>query len=474
MRSPFHRTARRSAFLTTVALLGSGLSLLCAVPRATAQKVNERNATHVVLITLDGFAADNLDDPKLPLPNLRRLVAEGARADRMSVITPSVTWPDHTTLVTGVTPAKHGVLANGIIEPSTGATPRVVNPRRSKAEMCRFPTIYDLAHEAGLRTAEINWPVTRDAPTLDWSFPDYPDSLKHTTPALVTELQNQKLLTDPTEPAFRAMGSVMRDYVWTQAAAHLLRKYQPHVLLLHLLNTDGTQHTYGPHTPEAYAALALADRCVGDIVDAVRDSGAKDRTAIFVTADHGFANITQEVRPNVRLLRAGLIRKTGDGPNEKLEYDAQAIPEGGVMLVYVPDGRLHPELIEKTRTALAGIEGVERIYEPKDYAELGLPLPKLNPQSPDFVLAAKDGYGSSASVVGEETMPLARPAGTHGYVASNPKMDALFVAAGAHIKKGARLSRIRNVDVAPSLARLLGLTMRDVDGAPLSGILDFN
>jgi predicted AlkP superfamily phosphohydrolase/phosphomutase len=121
----------------------------------------------VVLISLDGFAASYLDDSKAPLPNLRRLAAEGARAEGMQVVTPSVTWPNHTTLVTGVTAARHGVLVNGRIERSPGSPPYFINPRRSKEELCRAPTLYDAAHRAGLRTAEVNWPVTRGAPTLD-------------------------------------------------------------------------------------------------------------------------------------------------------------------------------------------------------------------------------------------------------------------------------------------------------------------
>src|SRR5687767_13671520 len=132
------RYLRLPARILALAVLAAGLS-------AGAQD-GVRKDRHVVMISIDGFGADNLDDPKLPIPNIRKLAAEGARADRMTVITPSVTWPDHTTLVTGVMPAKHGVIANGLIEPLTGERPLAINPRRSKEELCRFPTVYDLAH----------------------------------------------------------------------------------------------------------------------------------------------------------------------------------------------------------------------------------------------------------------------------------------------------------------------------------------
>ncbi|MGV3721568.1 MAG: alkaline phosphatase family protein, partial [Actinomycetota bacterium] len=127
-----------TAILCVVALALVGNSVL------GAQQAGPRKDQQVVLISLDGFGAYNVDDPRLPLPNIRALAARGSRADAMTVSTPSVTWPNHTTLVTGVSPAKHGVLANGKIEAGT-STPMTINPRRSKDELCRATTVYDVA-----------------------------------------------------------------------------------------------------------------------------------------------------------------------------------------------------------------------------------------------------------------------------------------------------------------------------------------
>jgi predicted AlkP superfamily pyrophosphatase or phosphodiesterase len=292
----------------------------------------------VVLISIDGFAAYNLDDPRVPLPNIRRLAAEGVRAERMTVSTPSVTWPNHTTLVTGVPPGRHGVLANGRIEAQPDGTYRI-DPRRSKAELCRAETVYDVARAAGLKTAEVNWPVTRDAPTLDWRFPDHPSPIRYSTPALVQSLVELKLLKEPTDAAFTAIGSVARDEVWTGAATHLIRKERPNLLLLHLLYTDGVQHAYGPGTSEAHAALALADRYVGDVLQALREARIADRTTVLVTADHGFIRTTKNIAPNVRFREAGLIRPA---TGAAAEHDAYALSEGGLALVYAKRARSEP------------------------------------------------------------------------------------------------------------------------------------
>jgi predicted AlkP superfamily pyrophosphatase or phosphodiesterase len=439
------------------------LAAVGAAPRpAQAQRPRDR----VVLISLDGFWADYLDDPRAPLPHLRALARRGARVDRMTVSTPSVTWPNHTTLVTGVSPRRHGVIANGMVEKApSGPAPLAINPRHSKAEMCRVPTLYDVAHAAGLKTAEVNWPVTRHAPSLDFSFPDHPEAIRNSTPEVPTLLRVLNLLEQPTDAAFSAVGSATRDRIWTEVATHLIRQSKPNLLLLHLLNTDGTQHAHGPQTTEAFTVLALADRYVGDVLEAIRTSGGEDRTTVVVTADHGFIRVTRQIRPNARLRARGLIR--GDGPDT--QFDAQCISEGGVALVYVP-GRA-PDRTARVRTALTGLEGVERILEPAQYAEFGIPDPAANPQGPDFVLCAAEGFAFTNDHTGEETVTLPRPIGTHGYLHTNPKMDALLVLGGRGIRKGARLERARNTDVAPTLAQLLRLRLPDTEGSPLASLL---
>ena len=103
---------------------------------------------HIVLISLDGFPSWALDDPYLPVPTLRRLAARGALAKGMRPVNPTVTWPNHTTLITGVTPAKHGVLFNGLLKRDPGVPPRI-EPWLHRDEMVRVKTLYDVAHARG-------------------------------------------------------------------------------------------------------------------------------------------------------------------------------------------------------------------------------------------------------------------------------------------------------------------------------------
>ena len=155
---------------------------------------------HVVIISVDGLAAYLLDDPKAPLPTIRKLAREGAVVDGgMRVSNPSVTWPNHTTLVTGVRPEMHEVLANGVLVRGGIGVPVFVDPKKEKDDLVRVPTLFDVAHAAGLTTADVNWPCARSAKSLDDSFPDAPEAVTHMTPRLRKELIKLGLLADATD-----------------------------------------------------------------------------------------------------------------------------------------------------------------------------------------------------------------------------------------------------------------------------------
>lgn len=449
--------------LPSLLFLTSAFASLAPAPAA------EPLAKHVVLITVDGLPAYLLDDPSAVLPNIRSLGDRGAKAEGMIVSNPSVTWPNHTTLVTGVRPAKHGVLFNGVLERPGLGLPVKVDPRRDKLDLVRVPTVYDVLHQAGGTAAEIDWPCTRGAKTLAVSFPDAPESFEHSTPGLIAELEREGILNEELKKSWGSLSGVARDRVWTLAARHVIKTRKPNLLLVHLLNVDGTHHKYGPKSSPGYSAVAFADACVGEVLAALDEAGIADDTAVIVTSDHGFISIPKSLRPNVLLRQAGLLTVEG---KQVATARAHAIPEGGTALVYLTV----PDSVEADRQKVLGLfrgkEGVERVLTPEEYAPYGLPTPAESRQAPDLVLAAAEGYGFSAEATGEElVVPGEGTPGTHGFLSTNPKMNAAFVAAGAGIRRDARLGVIDNVNVAPTIARLLGIDLPDTNGKPLDEIL---
>jgi predicted AlkP superfamily pyrophosphatase or phosphodiesterase len=428
---------------------------------------------HVILITIDGFAAYLLADPLAPIPTIRKLAAEGAVAEGMRVSNPSVTWPNHTTLVTGVHPEKHSVLFNGVlVRPGPGMAVKV-DPQRDKSDLVAVPTLYDQLHQAGNRTAGINWPCTRRASTLDDDFPDVSDQVLYTTPRLRDELVAAGILQNASQPAFQSQSSARKDQIWTAAAAHVIQKRRPNFMLLHMLITDSTQHKYAPQSPAGYTAFALADAQIADVLRAIEAAGIRDRTTLFVTADHGFETALKIVNPNVVFRKAGLL-ETSATPSV-LKARAQIISEGGIAMVYLTDPATLDENRAKVLSLMGGHEGIAEILRPEQFGALHLPDPLKNRQMADLILVAKQGYAFSNDAHGERSVTevtlAAGNQGHHGYLSTNSKMNAAFVAWGRGIKPGVKLGLIDNIDVAPTMATLLGQKMPGADGKVLQEML---
>jgi len=109
-----------------------------------------------IVISIDGFAGFYWDDPVVRLPTLRRLAERGVVASRMETVYPSTTWPTHVSLMTGVSPARHGVVGNYILNRGSGQPEDLSgDPVYDAPHLLRAPTVYDLAHAAGRRTAPV-------------------------------------------------------------------------------------------------------------------------------------------------------------------------------------------------------------------------------------------------------------------------------------------------------------------------------
>lgn len=467
IRSFLWSTARQLlpcwACIFAVAFLTSQLAAQTAVP----------GDQHVIVVSLDGMAAFLVDDPKASLPTIRKMAREGAIADGgMKVSNPSVTWPNHTTMITGVRPEKHGVLANGVLVRGGPGVAVRVDPKRDRQDLVRGVTVVDAAHAHGIKTGEINWPCTRASKAYDDSFPDVPESLSHTTPRLRSELVGLGLIEDETDKSFSQKSGPGRDWVWMEAACHLIRKRTPNLLLVHLLNVDSTHHALGAQTPAGYTANAYADLCLERIVNATREAGILDRTTFVVVSDHGFITTPKAIKPHLLMRDKGWL-KSADG--KLSDARVSVYPEGGIGLLYCSNPGESRELVPQLRELFMRQEGVADVVLPDRYAELGLPLPREYEQAPDAVLVATEGYAVSASAEGTEFVVSNTDAktslGSHGFISSNPKMNGLCVLWGPLIRPGLKLKDVENIDIAPTIAELLKLPRFQADGKVLKDAL---
>ena len=431
-------------------------------------------ARHVVLVSIDGLAASYLSDPKAELPTLRKLAAEGAVAKGMLTSFPSVTWPSHTSLVTGVSPARHGVIGNNVWDTkrNRGLT-YIGDPELTKDQAIRVPTLYDAAHAAGLTSGSVIWPCCNDAKSLQWVIPDSnkPElHAKYTSPGFVDELGKAGIdISKLGEWGWSKERSTDRDLLYTRVANYLLEKHGVNLLLVHLITPDGVEHAYGPHTREAYAAVAESDQRIAEIWGTLHKPPLAGKSTLIVVSDHGFAPYEKFIRPNAVLKELGLIATDADG--KVTQRDAWCVAQGGAAFVYILEEARRKELASKLREKLADIEGITGVLEPAEFAKLGVPSPDANPEAPHLVLTTGPGYSFNDAVTPPVVADAGGLKGTHGHEPNPEYMHATFLAAGAGIKPGTKLGVIKNTDVAPTIARLLGIELPNVDGRVLEEVL---
>lgn len=424
--------------------------LLISRSAVAAEKEIPAKERMVIVISLDGFPAFALEDPKQPVPTLRRLMRNGISA-RMQTVNPTITWPNHTTMVTGVNADEHGLLLNGTIVRTNSWPPVLVDPKIDKVKMVHAPTVYDAAHAAGLSTAQIDWVAINNAPTITWPFSEWaaPDGL------VEREMIERGALTREEVEDFTKANIVWRDQVWTKAASYLIREHKPNLVLFHLLTLDSTHHRYGPGTLAASTAMAFVDGCVAEVVNAVEQAGMKERATFLIVSDHGFKGYTNQVRPGVALQNAGLANA------------GYVLPEGGTGFLYL-NATNSPDVSAKVIELMKSVEGVADVIQPDRFAELGLPKPESDPQMFDVLLAARPGYSFSGATGGAVTAAVPQQAGSHGYLASDPDLNAIFIASGYGITPGSKLEPARTLDVAPTIAKLLGVTLPKAKGRSLA------
>jgi predicted AlkP superfamily pyrophosphatase or phosphodiesterase len=410
---------------------------------------------HVVLISIDALRPEFYLDEGYAAPALRTLVRAGSHARAATPVFPSVTYPGHAAIVTGVRPARHGILFNQIWTPTGGPTRWY-----EEATDLRAPPLWDVVRAAGLTTAAVSWPSTLGA-RIDWLVPERnyyqrPDPVElireGTTPGLF-----ERLGVTPRPEMFRNI--VEWDAFLAATAAAIIRGMRPNLLLLHLVQLDYYQHRGGMNGPEVRPALARIDAHVAALVVALRDAGIAGETAVIVTGDHGFQDFRRTVQVNEILARAGLGGCRSDGA----DWRASAQVAGGSAAIFVRE----PTDAAAAALAEAALrrEARERytIVSRRQLDELGAMTGAA------FAVEAAPGFAIGPSC--REGVEIAGGGGTHGFLPSRPSMSTGFIASGAGVRAGVSVERIGLVDVAPTAARLLGLDMPGVDGRVIRELL---
>jgi predicted AlkP superfamily pyrophosphatase or phosphodiesterase len=424
--------------------------LFCFALRAFSQQ-----AEHVVLITIDGFRPDFYLDPSWNTPNLRELLKQGTHATGVTSVFPSMTYPSHTTIVTGVWPAKHGIYFNSMFEPN-GPTGKIY----WNDSAIKVPSLWTAAQKKGLKSAALFWPVSADAPVM-YNIPDIGsmgESIreKYSRP--------QGIIAELKQNVFRDTARINygKDQNVANIAAYVIKKDKPNLMTIHFFSVDHYEHEQGRQGPLVQKAVSDADSSVGIVINALKEAGIWEKTLFIVTGDHGFVDVTTSINPNVWLVKEGLITDV-----KKDEWKAQFFSVSGSSYLYLKDKK-DTKTAGQVKAILDKLPAEEKKYirfiDRKALDKVG-----GNPEVA-FALSGENGASFGNGMSGEAVKPR-KPGGAHGYYPDFAEIRTGFIAAGPGINKGAEIKQMSLKDLAPLIAKYLGLSLPTAEGKIPAGLL---
>jgi predicted AlkP superfamily pyrophosphatase or phosphodiesterase len=424
--------------------------------------------SHVILISIDGLRPEFYKDPAWSMVNLRQGMQTGAYADGVTGVFPTVTYPSHTTIISGVKPIKHGVYYNTPSEPL-----EVTGKWIWDYNTIKVPTIFSVAKEKGLKTASVLWPVSVGSPATYnipefWYLPETKGGKRNMTKALL-ENSSPKGLYE--EIQLNATGKLEEidfdgDYLsiddnMSRISSYLIRQYKPSFLAVHLVAVDHFEHEQGRDGDKVRAALSSVDRGIKSIIEATEKAGIKDKTTFIITGDHGFVNIHTAIAPNILLAKAGLY-----DPNNKTNWKAYFHSSGGAAFLHLKD-KNDSKTLEKVKQILDQLPvSQKRLFAVKDRAALD-----AVGSDPNAALAIAPVQGITISGAATGDFMRAASGGTHGFFPDFKEIQTGFVVFGKGIKHGAVIPEMSLQDIAPLIAKLLKLDFPTADGTLYPGLL---
>jgi predicted AlkP superfamily pyrophosphatase or phosphodiesterase len=389
----------------------------------------------LLLISLDAVFEQDAE-LLLKLPVLGALAAQGVFCSRVQTVYPTLTYPVHTSILTGCYPERHQIAHNEPFQPDVAPEKRAWY---WDSGFLPVDTLHTAAYAKGMDVASVLWPVTGKNHSIRRNFPEVKalpgenqtlKMLRYGSAGWIawSELRYGKKRVSVSQP-------YLDDYA-TLLCETMIRCRTPDVLTLHLVDCDEMRHRYGTNSSEALAALKRLDALVGRLLGALADKNLMEDTIIAIVSDHGQADITSGVPLDDRLQAAGIPAR------------AQSLGMGAYI-------HARPEDIPLVSRALAANAADWKIAHVYDDAEL-----RSLRAAPSIHLAVDSFTGVAFEDHGETCLPQA----THGFGIGHPGAQCLLWLSGRPFIKGYRLAGAHVTDIAPTLARALGLFLPAAQG----------
>ena len=426
-----------------------------------------------VIISNDAMVYDDLEYLSHKFA-FKRLMGEGSVVKTLRSIYPTVTYAVHTSMITGCYPDKTGVYNNENDELCVKSSDwQWFRP----SNKCK--TLLDAAKEKGLTTANVFWPVTGSDKSIDYNVAEYWTQTKEETifDAFKRAGSSERVIDEIIRPCSHYLiGKERRhpyadDFVFACGEA-MIKKYRPDVIVMHPAGIDGLRHSTGVFSDRVNDMLDHTALWTQRIIEAVEKIGEAENTNFIITSDHGQIDVSRWAMPNVELRRRGFIRT--DANDVITDYDAFIKGVGCCALVYLKD-----ESDKKTYKAVydalkemrdSGLYGFTEVFTREEIAA------KEHLSGPFSFVLETDGYTSfgsewTGSIIHQRDITDYRGgAASHGYLPDKGAQPTL-IACGPSFKKGVTVDRRPIVDLAPTIAKAMGVDLADADGKPIDEIL---
>ena len=424
---------------------------------------------HVVVVSVDAMVYEDLETLS-KLYTFEEIWDQTARVNRVRSVYPTITYPCHSTMMTGVYPETHGIVNN---------EKPIVCERSSQwqhmRDMVHAKSIFDYAKEAGLTTGAVFWPVTGNDKNIDYLVDEYwPQHGESSEQCFRDSGSSEEVMQKVVLPNLKIIENRHRQHPWCdafvmQCACDMLATFKPNLLMVHPANVDAYRHQTGLFTQKVETGLHETNLWLAQLIKAADDAGILDKTDFFIVSDHGQQAIRRCIALNVLFAEKGLIDVAEDGSIR--DWTAFAKSGGLSALVYLKRpgnaddlARTRAVLDELMASETAGIGQIFTEEEARRDHHLG--------GSFSFVVEGDD-YTSFSN---DWVRPLVKPLdnrnyrfgrASHGHLPEKGPQPTL-IAFGPDIKPGIVLENARLVDEAPTFVHALGLTMENVNGRALT------
>lgn len=434
-----------------------------------------RMTKFLFVISFDGLSTLDFDY-LAQLPNFHKFLSKASFSKKVYSVYPTLTYPAHATIVTGKYPKNHGIINNTLLQP-TRSSPDWFWQRK----FIRGETFYDLAIKKGMKVAALLWPVTAHS-KIQYNMPEIVANRPWENQILVSLFNGSPHYQFNLNQKFghlrKGLHQPELDHFVHQSLLYTVREYKPDITLVHYTDLDSMRHYHGFHSKEAFDALERHDKRLGELIQTLEELEIYNDSTVVLLGDHSSLDEDKIVQPNVFLREKGYIKVNSKG--WIIDYQAIAKSCDGSSYIYLKNERdkRNKQFIQKLYTHLEEFStytnACEAIYSNAEVIRLG-----ADPNS-IFMLEANRGYLFTDDVEGEWIHKIQpdevgvlqhHTKAAHGYSPYKKDYTTVFMASGRGIKENVVIEEMNLVDEGPTLAKLLGINLRQTDGRILSELL---